>query len=288
MANATDDDDADGIPNEWEYEKSGSTVGVDASGDSDDDGLTGLEEYQNDTDPNDSDSDDDWMPDGWEVDHGLNPTNTVDGGFDFDGDTLVNSNEYLLGTDLTNPDMDGDAVLDGWEYHGTSNTVYGNEATSITNADTDADGLLDGIEMGITNSNGYITNPNSADTDGDSIPDGWEVGNGLDPVGVSNDEEDSDDDGFTDSEEWIANTNPTNEDSFLKIDGFVMSSNQTVTFVGSAARQYQLLHTTNDLADPGLSWTTNGSPIWGEGADTEIVVTNTEDKVFYRLQVTLP
>jgi hypothetical protein len=288
MANATDDDDSDGIPNEWEYAQSGSTVGVDDSADPDDDGLTNLEEYQNDTDPDDSDSDDDSLPDGWEVLYGLDPLDELDAGQDLDSDTLVNSNEYLLGTDPTNPDMDGDAVLDGWEYHGTSNTAYGSESTSITNADSDADGLLDGVEMGITNSNGTITNPNSADTDGDSIPDAWEVENGLDPADDSNGENDSDADGFTDFQEWIADTNPTNETSFLKIDGFVLSSNQTVMFNGSTARKYQVSCTTNDLADTNLTWIAAQSPVPGIGPNSSITVTNTEDRVFYRVEASLP
>jgi hypothetical protein len=288
MATATDDDDSDGIPNEWEYAQSGSTVGVDASADTDDDGLTGLEEYQNDTTYDDSDTDDDGMPDGWEVAYSFDPTDASDGEQDFDDDTLVNSNEYTLGTDPSDPDMDGDAVLDGWEYYGTSNTVYGGEATSITNADSDADGLWDGVEMGVTNSNGYVTNPNSSDTDEDGIPDGWEVAYNLDPTDDSNDEADTDEDGFTDVDEWVAGTNPTNDTSFLVIDALVVFNYQAVTFIGSTNRKYQLLYTTNGLTDSGLTWITNGVPAWGEGPDTAFAITNTEDKVFYRIEALLP
>jgi hypothetical protein len=289
IASATDDDDSDGIPNEWEYAQSGSTVGVDASADTDNDGLTGLEEYQHSTDYDDADTDDDGMSDGWEVLYGLDPLDAADAAQDLDSDTLVNSNEFLLGTDPSDPDMDGDGVLDGWEYYGTSNTTYSSEATSITNSDSDADGLLDGVEMGITNSNGFVTNPNSADTDGDSIPDAWEVEYGLDPVGVSNDEVDSDNDGMTDADEYVADTNPTNAASFFEMSGFVVSTNQTITFNGSTAREYQLFYTTNDLAATNLSWTaTQSDLIWGTGTNTSISVTNPADNAFYRLRVTLP
>ena len=256
--------------------------------DTDTDGLVNTNEYVLGTDPQDTDTDDDWMPDGWEFDNGLDPTNAVDGGLDFDNDTLVNSNEYLLGTDLTNPDMDGDAVLDGWEFFGTSNTAYGSEATIITNADSDDDGLPDGVEMGITNSNGFITNPNSADTDHDDIPDEWEVVNGINPIDDSDGTVDTDLDGFVNSDEWIADTSPSNENSFLKIESFVLSTNQTVLFLGSTNRQYRLIYTTNDLAATNLVWITNGIPIMGEGSNTSISATNTEESVFYRLQVELP
>lgn len=51
-----DDIDEDGIPDEWEYEKSGSTTGVVASADQDGDGFSGEEEWLADTLPNDSNS----------------------------------------------------------------------------------------------------------------------------------------------------------------------------------------------------------------------------------------
>ncbi len=51
-----DDLDEDGIPDEWEYEQTGSSIGVESSSDQDGDGFTGEEEYIADTDPTDSNS----------------------------------------------------------------------------------------------------------------------------------------------------------------------------------------------------------------------------------------
>lgn len=48
------DIDEDGIPDNWEYEQTGSTTGVVASADQDDDGFTGEEEWIADTDPTNS------------------------------------------------------------------------------------------------------------------------------------------------------------------------------------------------------------------------------------------
>ncbi len=71
------------------------------------------------------DLDDDYLPDAWESQHGLD---AADNGLvdpmrqgergDFDGDGLSNREEYLLGTDPSNSDTDGDGVSDGDEVNG--------------------------------------------------------------------------------------------------------------------------------------------------------------------------
>jgi hypothetical protein len=48
--------DGDGLPNGWEQQHSTSITGLVATADNDEDGLTNIEEYQADTDPNDADS----------------------------------------------------------------------------------------------------------------------------------------------------------------------------------------------------------------------------------------
>jgi len=124
------------------------------------------------------------------------------------------------------------------------------------------------------------------DLDGDGIPNYWEQQYGSTTGLVTS--ADDDGDGFINEEEWFADTDPTDSNTFWKVDGSFALTNQTFTFDGSTARQYQVFYTTNDLADPGLTWVSNGIPIWGTGAGTEIVVTNAEDTVFYRVWVTLP
>jgi len=47
------------------------------------------------------DSDGDGMPDAWENQYGLNPTNAADANFDLDGDGMTNRQEYIAGTDPT-------------------------------------------------------------------------------------------------------------------------------------------------------------------------------------------
>ncbi len=60
------------------------------------------------------DTDTDGMPDGWEVDNGLDPQ-TNDAALDPDGDSLTNLQEYETGTDPQDSDSDDDGMPDGWE-----------------------------------------------------------------------------------------------------------------------------------------------------------------------------
>jgi hypothetical protein len=78
------------MPDDWE-----SDHGVyNPTADPDGDRLTNFQEFQNGTNPHNPDTDDDGMPDGWEVDNGLEPTfNDSDG--DEDGDGLTNYEEFI-------------------------------------------------------------------------------------------------------------------------------------------------------------------------------------------------
>jgi hypothetical protein len=136
------------------------------------------------TDPNDSDSDDDGMPDGWEVQYGLNPL-VNDASGDADSDGLANLQEYTNSTDPTDSDSDDDGLSDYAEIN-TYNT-------NPKKADTDEDGLSDGYEV-----NTSLTDPNDSDSDDDGILDG---------------EEDNDSDGFTNSEEEAYGTDSNDTDT---------------------------------------------------------------------------
>jgi len=93
------DTDKDGMEDDWEIENFGD-LSHDGKADTDSDELNDLQEYQEDTDPNDPDSDDDGMVDGWEVDYGLDP-NADDAGSDPDEDRFTNGREYQDQTDPT-------------------------------------------------------------------------------------------------------------------------------------------------------------------------------------------
>jgi len=94
-------------------------------------------------------------------------------------------------------DNDNDNMADNWE------TDYG---VSNPNEDPDGDGLANVQEFD------NFTDPKNEDTDSDDLPDGWEVNFGLDPLDDSEDNGgygDSDNDGWTNYQEYINGTNPT-------------------------------------------------------------------------------
>ena len=102
-----------------------------------------------------------------------------------ENESFCNLEEYLFGFD---PDRDGL-----------------NEVTPHPNMwDTDDDGIPDGWETLLN------------DHDGDGLGTGWELVYGLnpwDPEGVNGTYGDPDEDGHTNKEEFLANTNPTDPGS---------------------------------------------------------------------------
>jgi hypothetical protein len=191
--------DNDGMADGWEEANQlDPTNPADALGDNDADGLINLQEYLNQTDPNnadsdndglkdgeeffmyrtqlnDSDTDSDNMPDGWEVDNGLNPLSN-DRNNDLDGDGLSNLQEFQANT-LAN------------------------------NTDSDKDGLSDQEEV-----SSYGSNPLLSDSDGDKMPDGWEVAHRLD-WNSDDSADDIDGDNLTNLTEYRLNTDPRDSDS---------------------------------------------------------------------------
>jgi hypothetical protein len=131
-----------------------------------------------------------------------------------------------------------------------------------------------------------VMNP-TGDLDGDGIPNYWEQQYGTTTGLTVSADNDSDD--FTNFEEYLADTNPTNAASFFEMSGFMASEVQTVYFTGSTARQYQIFYTTNDLAATNVVWiAAHTNKIAGTGVNSAITVTNTQEKAFYRLRVTQP
>ncbi len=62
-----------------------------------------------------ADTDGDGLPDGWEVNYGLNPLNSNDAEEDKDNDGLSNKEEFKYRIDPTKADTDGDGLSDIWE-----------------------------------------------------------------------------------------------------------------------------------------------------------------------------
>jgi hypothetical protein len=172
---------------------------------------------------------------------------------------------------------DGDGI---WKLAGINTIRY--PTTGNTNYTGTFAVSVPAYETWATN----VMNP-TGDLDGDGIPNYWEQQYGtMTGLVVS---ADNDIDGFSNLQEYTADTNPTNAASFFEMSGFLASTNQTIYFTGSTARQYQVFYTANDLAATNLTWSAaHTNKVWGAGTNSAITVTNMDGKAFYRLWVTLP
>jgi hypothetical protein len=167
--------------------------------DSDDDGVTDVDETTNGTDPLDADSDDDGVTDGSELATDSDGDGDIDAlDTDSDNDGLLDGTE--LGLDCSNPDSDPAVCVPDADGGATT--------TDPLNEDTDGGTVNDGDED--ANHNGQVddgeTDPNLAaddvpvaDSDGDGLTDDLEAALGSDPLDA-----DSDDDGVLDGQEGSA------------------------------------------------------------------------------------
>ena len=272
------DTDGDGMLDGWEgYYNLQPNDPSDAEQDFDEDGYdanrdgfissiesyTNIEEFLNNTEPNNNDTDGDGMHDGWEVYYNLNPLDIYDSTVDNDEDgfdanyngTLEEDEEHnnLLEFQAdTHPyirDTDADGMWDGWEW------LYGlNPLNPLdANADNDNDGVINRLEYNNTaagpymevdnitsshpNNNdtdgdglldgqelfNYLTDPTSNDTDGDGMPDGWEVKYGLNPLDSADALLDIDNDSF--DSDW--NGNITDSEIFSNLYEYWNGTNPT-------------------------------------------------------------
>ncbi|MDA3896073.1 MAG: hypothetical protein PF482_08000, partial [Desulfobacteraceae bacterium] len=169
------------------------------------------------TDPGLTDTDSDGIDDGDELNFWGDPGYLTD----HDGDIATYPNNLL------DPDSDNDGLLDGEEVN-----TYG---TSPALTDTDSDGIDDNDEIDT-----YLTDPNVVDTDADGLDDGTELDywnasaynwyDDDDADGLENIvDPDSDNDGFNDGAELIANTNPADPLNFPAVapEGIYIQSNTT-------------------------------------------------------------
>ena len=157
-------------------------------------------------------------------------------------------------------------------------------------------GIMVGIGTGVSDGVTFIANfsvygnqiSNTAglmDADGDGIPDWWEYQytNTISALSGTNDD---DGDGRTNYDEYVADTNPLDAQSYFPgIADFVVGDSQSFYFTGSPARIYQLYYKTN-LADS--LWLTAAPAVAGGGTNSSITVTNNDSSAFFRLKVFLP
>ena len=169
--------------------------GYDANRDgvlSEDEKYTNLEEYYNNTNPNDEDTDDGGAWDGWEVYYGFNPRNASDDSLDADSDSLTNSLEFYWDSDPFSSDTDQDGMPDGWEDFYSDRLPDGCGLNPTVSSDKFGDPDGDGSDNLREYQEG--TNPCDEDSDDDGDPDGEDPP----PIDPGDDDEGNPDTGATD------------------------------------------------------------------------------------------
>ncbi len=232
------DSDGDGIPDgvdtkPLDHDNDG--IPDDEDIDSDNDGISDINEILNGTNPNVVDSDGDGIPDGIDTkpldldNDGINDKLDFDSDndginddidLDDDNDGLSDIYEISKGMNPKSSDSDGDGIHDKFDSKPTDRDNDGID--DLLDFDSDNDGISDDLDSdddndGISDvdevNNG--TNPLSSDSDGDGISDQADDK----PLDYDNDgipdgsDEDSDNDGLSDAVEVTMGTNPYNRDT---------------------------------------------------------------------------
>ena len=122
---------------------------------------------------------------------------------------------------------------------------------------------------------------NNNDSDSDGLPDHYEssYGNGQN----MNPNDDLDSDSFTNYDEWIADTNPNNSESFFKILHPYNPSN--LTFSSSILREYKILYSTNLKNN---SWINTNEWFSGNSVQTTAQIPIIQNSRFNRVEVQIP
>ena len=160
-------------PNEPDGDEDSDADGYDANRDgtiSVAERYTNLEEYYNNTNPNDNDTDDGGAGDGWEVYYDFNPRDDTDDFTDNDNDSLVNNLEFYWDSDPFDSDPDQDGMPDGWEDLYSDRIPEGCGLDPTYSADKFGDPDNDGSDNLREYQEG--TDPCDSDSDDDGDPDG--------------------------------------------------------------------------------------------------------------------
>jgi hypothetical protein len=134
--------------------------------DEDSDGLSAAEELFLSTDDNNIDSDGDTIDDKFEVDNGLDPSDSSDGSADADDDGLTNAQEYWAGLNLFSADSDQDQMDDLWEVENGLNPLID-------------DSMLDADGDGKTNLQEYLEETDPQTVEQEPIPIIWFIVPGV-------------------------------------------------------------------------------------------------------------
>ena len=176
--------------------------------------------------------------------------------------------------------LNGEQVATNFSFYGTNALAA---VSSVQFKDYNSALATGAIYMDAVTVRQIVPDP-AADVDLDGMPDGWEIDKfGTTTNGAA---ADNDDDGWSNFQEYVADTHPNNINSFWPPIEFYSFSN--VLFSGtSSARLYRLSWTTNLAAQP-VSWWPTGGAVTGTGGTLTFPVSMENTYKAYRGAVELP
>ena len=187
---------------------------------------------------------------------------------------------YNSGTSMASPMVAGAVAFAALNF--PDDTVQ-ERKNRILNAAIPLASLSDKVLTGAT-----LNLRNIVDSDSDNLPDWWEFERFSTLVNTPS--QDSDSDGYTNQEEYLAQTDPIDASSILsesdysKVSDFSLSGSDSLSFTFITYPGYRYtLETLNNLGD---TWQNALSPIDGDGTEQRITVDQlgAQEQQFYRIK----
>jgi hypothetical protein len=185
---------------------------------------------------------------------------------------------YFLGFTNVTTDANGDANF--------FQVAFTNEATTnqfITATATDPNGNSSEFSAAVR-----IVAPESFDADGDGMPNIWEIGGGIDPydnAGANGASGNPDNDPYSNLEEYIADTSPSDGASYLRWTDAERITNSIVTYSSTNSRFY-LIQYASQLGHLTPEWQNLYTPaVQGSNSVTSYADTNVTPGRVYRVGV---
>lgn len=180
-----------------------------------------------------------------------------------------------------------DGGLESRTYHSAITLDFngnndGDAQPDGTDADDDNDGVSDANELFL-----HFTNPYAKDTDGDGYRDSEEITAGTDPTAFDS-TPDTDNDGFNNKLEILLASNPNNAASIpnIRLDIRVAGGQTEVSFDTVVGVRYRL-HSRSDLTNRVRDWPVVNGPSPGNGLRRTVIAPLVEDRNFYSVSFEL-